>query len=190
MLLKYTHQNGAHIKIVPLVPVGGEGNDKKLTRSQVSLFPGTNEVTDDEWAVMSPHIAGELKSGVITPLEREGKAQEGETGKRKLKNLTEFPVKVAVSFVKQCVNPDTLKKWYDEEVREEVRVRIVKRMEKLKVAIPDDTERNPRESDELEGDEDEPKEPNGKDKPGTHNKENLSAENGKNGKYNDGAKNH
>jgi hypothetical protein len=47
-----------------------------------------------------------------------------------------MPVKEAATYAQECVNPETLKKWYQEETREEVRIIIVQKMEELKIEVP------------------------------------------------------
>jgi hypothetical protein len=129
MLLKFVPKNGAHLKVVPLVPVTDEAKKLQLTRSQVNLLPGTNEVTDDEFAVMKPHITMELSKGIIVPVVTK------QAGKPEAKNLKDYSAKEAIKFVNECVNPDTLKKWTREESREEVRTKIARRCEQLKIEI-------------------------------------------------------
>jgi hypothetical protein len=137
MLIRYRPKND-HIKCVPLIPTTDELKALTLTRSQVQLLPGINEVTDSEWKVMKEHLAAEIKSGVLAPIIRDvPKTAKAPTGKAK--NLKEMPAKEAVKLIKGCMNPDTLKKWYQEETREEVRLVIVKKMEELKVEIPEFT---------------------------------------------------
>jgi hypothetical protein len=135
MIIQYKPKND-HIKCVPLIATTDELKKLRLTRTQVQLLPGINEVTDDEWKVLQVHLAREIKAKVLYPVIRNvpktAKVPDG-----KAKNLKEMPAKEAVKFVKDCVNPDTLKKWYQEETREEVRLVIVKKMEELKVEIPE-----------------------------------------------------
>ena len=147
MLLEYKPKQ-EHIKIVPLVPVGDAAKKVKLTRNQVQLLPGTNEVSDGEWIVMKEHLKRELETRVIVPIEKEvttsKRAPDG-----KAKNLKEMPTAEAVALVDNCNNPETLTKWHREETRDEVRVHIVERMKelgmdvpKLKAASSDDNEIN------------------------------------------------
>ncbi|GHV81177.1 hypothetical protein AGMMS49944_29680 [Spirochaetia bacterium] len=129
MLLKFAPKNGAHLKVIPLVPVGDAAKKIVLTRSQVNLLPGTNEVTDDEYAVMKPHITFELAKGIIVPVVKKV------PGSPDQKNLKDYTAKEAIKLVEDCVNPDTLKKWTREETREEVRAKLARRCEKLKIEI-------------------------------------------------------
>jgi hypothetical protein len=137
MLIRYQPEYD-HIKCVPLVHTSKEPDELKkiiLTRSQVQLLPGVNEVTDDEWKIMKPHLAAEIKSRAITVVEKEvQKSKRAPDGKAK--NLKEMPADEATELVSECVNPDTLKKWYREETREEIRLFIVEKMKELKVEIP------------------------------------------------------
>jgi hypothetical protein len=134
MLIRYRPKQD-HLKCVPLIPVTADTNNLKLDRAQVQLLPGINEVSDNEWKVIQPHLAGEIKSGVITVIEKEVKkstrAPEG-----KARNLKELPVMDAVVLVGETVNPDTLNRWYQKETREEIRLTIIERMKDLKIEIP------------------------------------------------------
>jgi hypothetical protein len=135
MLIRYQPKQD-HIKCVTLTQTTDELKKIKLTRTQVQLLPGVNEVTDDEWKVMQIHLAREITAKVIVPIIREvPKSNRAPSGKAQ--NLRQYPSDKAVALVKECVNPDTLKKWYQEESREEVRLVIVKKMEELKVEIPE-----------------------------------------------------
>jgi hypothetical protein len=134
MLLRYQSKQD-HVKCVTLTQTTDELKKIKLTRSQVQLLPGINEVTDDEWKVIQVHLAREITAKVIVPIIREvPKSTRAPSGKAQ--NLKQYPTSNAIALVRECVNPDTLKKWYQEETREEVRLVIVKKMEELKVEIP------------------------------------------------------
>ena len=127
MLIKYLPKV-EHLKCVVLTPKEG----LELGRSMVQLIPGTNEVTDDEWKAMRGNIQAELESGEIKIL-----AQKLDDG-TKAKNLKEMSVANAVRYVNECNSPDTLKKWYNEITKEEVRLAITKKMQKLGVEPPED----------------------------------------------------
>jgi hypothetical protein len=127
MLIKYL-PTIEHLKCVMFTPKTG----LKLDRSMVQLIPGTNEVTDDEWKAMRGNIQAELDSGEIKIL-----AQKLSNG-AKAKNLKEMSNANAIRFVNECNSPETLKKWWKEITKEEVRLAITKRMEKLGVEAPED----------------------------------------------------
>jgi hypothetical protein len=129
MLIKYSPKY-EHIKCVPLVAINAEQRALKLVRSQVQLLPGTNEVTDDEWTVMKSHLTREIAAGEISVIEKETKKGA------KAHDLKSIEAKDATELVANCVNPDTLKKWYQEETRQEIRLAIVEKMKELKVDIP------------------------------------------------------
>lgn len=134
MLIKYNPKQD-HIKCVPLIPSGESAKSLKLTRTQVQLLPGPNEVTDDEWQVMKPCLAAEIKSRVITVIEKDvAKSKRAPNGKAR--NLAELPSMDAVGLIAETVSPDTLKKWYQKETRDEVRLGIVERMKELRIEIP------------------------------------------------------
>lgn len=137
MLIKFMPKV-EHLKCIMLTPKDG----LKLERSMVQLIPGTNEVTDDEWKAMRGNIQSELESGEIKIL-----AQKLSAG-AKAKNLKEMSAANAVRYVNECNSPETLKKWYSEITKEEVRLAITKRMQKLGVEPPEEKD-DSSEEDEI-----------------------------------------
>lgn len=133
MLIKYSPKI-EHLKCVVLTPSEG----LTLERNMVHLLPGTNEITDDEWKAMRGNIAYELEAGEITILAQKVGDGRGKPGGRKAKNLIDMPVNIAVKYVSECNNPETLQKWYKEITKEEVRLAITKRMKALEVETPED----------------------------------------------------
>lgn len=133
MLIKYSPKI-EHLKCVVLTPSEG----LTLERNMVHLLPGTNEITDDEWKAMRGNIASELEAGEITILAQKVGDGRGKPGGRKAKNLVDMPVNIAVKYVSECNNPETLQKWYKEITKEEVRLAITKRMKALEVETPED----------------------------------------------------
>ena len=131
MLLKFSPKV-EHLKCVVLTPKEG----LTLERTMVHLLPGTNEVTDDEFKAMRGNIVSELESGEITILAQKVSDGRGKPGGRKAKNLVDMPVNIAVKYVSECNNPETLEKWYKEVTKEEVRLAITKRMKALEVEEP------------------------------------------------------
>lgn len=133
MLLKYSPKV-EHLKCVILTPKEG----LTITRNMVHLLPGVNEVTNDEWKAMRGNIVSELESGEITILAQKVSAGRGKVGGIKAKDLKEMPTNIAVKYVSECNNPDTLKKWYQEITNEEVRLAITKKFQKLELELPED----------------------------------------------------
>lgn len=133
MLIKFTPKV-EHLKCVVLTPKEG----LKLTRTMVKLLPGTNEVTNDEWKAMRGNIVSELENGEISILAQKVSAGRGKVGGIKAKDLKEMPVNLAVKYVSECNNPDTLEKWYAEITNEEVRLAITKKFKKLELELPED----------------------------------------------------
>ena len=103
MLIKYTPKVD-HLKCVILTPKEG----LKLTRTLVRLLPGTNEVTNDEWKAMRGNIEAELKRDEIKILAQKVSGGRGKIGGVKAKDLVQMPVNLAVKYVSECSNPDTL----------------------------------------------------------------------------------
>lgn len=134
MLLKYQPKI-EHLKCVVLTPKEG----LELSRNMITLLPGTNEVTDDEWKAMRGNISAELDSKEIIILAQKVSAGRGKVGGTRAKNLKDMPTNLAVKFVNECNNPDTLTKWYAEITNEEVRLAITKKFKKLDLELPEDT---------------------------------------------------
>lgn len=150
MLLKFSPKV-EHLKCIVLTPKEG----LTLERTMVHLLPGTNEVTDDEFKAMRGNIISELESGEITILAQKVGDGRGKPGGRKAKNLVDMPVNIAVKYVSECNNPETLTKWYKEVTKEEVRLAITKRMKALEVEeptedIPDAPNASPMSLDEFD----------------------------------------
>ena len=143
MLIKFMPKV-EHLKCIMLTPKEG----LELGRSMVQLIPGTNEVTDDEWKAMRGNIQSELDSGEIKIL-----AQKLSTGV-KAKNLKEMSAANAVRYVNECNSSETLKKWYSEITKEEVRLAITKRMQKLGVEPPEEKDDLSEEDETAEPDDD------------------------------------
>ena len=157
MLIKFMPKV-EHLKCIMLTPKDG----LNLGRSMVQLIPGTNEVTDDEWKAMRGNIQSELDSGEIKIL-----AQKLSAG-AKAKNLKEMSAANAVRYVNECNSPETLKKWYSEITKEEVRLAITKRMQKLGVEPPEDND--------VSSDEDETTAPDDDDEDDTDSKDEKKSE--------------
>ena len=157
MLIKFMPKV-EHLKCIMLTPKEG----LELGRSMVQLIPGTNEVTDDEWKAMRGNIQSELDSGEIKIL-----AQKLSTGV-KAKNLKEMSAANAVRYVNECNSSETLKKWYSEITKEEVRLAITKRMQKLGVEPPEDND--------VSSDEDETTAPDDGDEDDTDSKDEKKSE--------------
>lgn len=133
MLIKY-EPKVEHLKCVTLTPKEG----LVLERTMIKLLPGTNEITDDEWKAMRGNIVEELENGEIRILAQKVSAGRGKVGGIKAKDLKQMPTNLAVKYVSECINPDTLTKWYKEITNEEVRLAIAKRFKKLEMETPDD----------------------------------------------------
>ena len=133
MLLKYSPKV-EHLKCVSLTPKEG----LVLERTLIKLLPGTNEVTNDEWKAMRGNITAEINSGEIVILAQKVSAGRGKVGGVKARDLKDMPVNLAVKYVSECINPDTLTKWYKEITNEEVRLAITKKFKKLDLELPED----------------------------------------------------
>ncbi len=133
MLLRYSPKT-SHVKMIVCENVEGFVPERKM----VQLLPGTNEVTEAEWACIKPTLSSELESGEVIILAQKVSDGRGKPGGRKARNLVQMPVNIAVKYVSECLNADTLKKWYSEETREEVRNYIVRKMKKLDIELPED----------------------------------------------------
>jgi len=134
MFVKYTPAK-SHIKVVPLIPFT-EG-DKKYTfdNDSIILRPGTNELTEQEWKAIQPHIKAQLGKEIVA-FSVDAKPGKG-GGKKKAKCLKDVPVATARKIIQACQDPNTLKKWFNQELPDEILLVLSKQMRKLKVE-PDD----------------------------------------------------
>jgi hypothetical protein len=131
MLIKYTPKT-SHIKCLPLITTD---SGVKLTRSQVELSPGINEVSEDEWAVMQAILAGDDE---IAAVKTEAKSSADKP--KHARALKDAAPAQAVGIVRNCSSGGTLKKWYRTETREFVLLAILKQLKKLNIDPFEDAE--------------------------------------------------
>lgn len=129
MFIKYSPKV-PHIKVIPLIPTGG---DNSFDNDTVTLRPGTNELTEKEWEAIQPHIK-DLLGKEIVPFSVEVKEGAKST---QAKTLKDVPLGTARKIIQACQDPKTLKKWFNQELPDELLLVLSKRMRKLKVE-PDD----------------------------------------------------
>jgi len=135
MFVKYTPAK-SHIKVIPLIPFT-EG-DKKYTfdNDSIILRPGTNELTEQEWKAIQPHIKAQLGKEIVA-FSVDAKPGKGGGKGKKAKCLKDVPVATARKIIQSCQDPNTLKKWFNQELPDEILLVLSKQMRKLKVE-PDD----------------------------------------------------
>jgi hypothetical protein len=128
MFIKYNPKD-KHIKCIPLVSTDKDA--VSLAGDSLMLRPGTNEITEAEWKAIQPHIKAEIESKEIeafsVPL-KEGKGKGG-----KAKTLKDVPASVAKKIIGGCENPATLKKWFGEDLPDEILLMVTKRLRQLKI---------------------------------------------------------
>jgi hypothetical protein len=142
MFIKYNPKH-PHIKTIPVIFKLGGDKAIPLANDSVILRPGTNELTEQEWAAIQPHIQDEIKQKIIVPFTVEVKKAGGVTKARTLKDV---PVSVARKIIESCQNVADLKKWARQELPDEIMLLVLKRLRKLKID-PDEF------SDDLSGED-------------------------------------
>jgi len=133
MFIKYSPKV-SHIKVIPLIPTG---KSSSFDNDTVTLRPGTNEIKDNEWEAIKPHIENQIKNGEITPFSVPVKKGSG----KKAGTLKDVPLATARKIIQACQDPATLKMWFNQELPDELLLVLSKRMRKLKVEpddLPDD----------------------------------------------------
>jgi len=130
MFIKYAPKT-PHIKIIPLLPLKKDGKGYAFDNDSVTLRPGTNELKDEEWEAIQPHVK-DLIGKEITPFSVTVKSGKGGKDK-KAKTLKDVPVATARKIIEGCQDPETLKKWFNQELPDELLLVFSKRMRKLKV---------------------------------------------------------
>jgi hypothetical protein len=141
MFIKYSPKD-PHVKTIPVVAKNG-GEAIPLASDSIILRPGTNELTEQEWEAIQPHIQDEIKQKVIVPFTVEVKKSGSVTKARTLKDV---PVSVARKIIESCQNVTDLKKWVKQELPDEIMLLVLKRLRKLRID-PDEF------SDDLTGED-------------------------------------
>jgi hypothetical protein len=134
MFIKYTPKV-SRIKVIPLIPVKAEAAGYTFDNDTVTLRPGTNELTEKEWAAIQPHIQEQLGKEIVpfsVPLKAGVEGKEN-----KAKTLKDVPVATARKIIQGCQDPTTLKKWFNQELPDELLLVLSKRMRKLKIEPED-----------------------------------------------------
>lgn len=146
MFVKYTPKI-KHIKVIPLLPDKKSGEGYTFDNDTVTLRPGTNEISDKEWDAIQPHIK-DLIGKEIVAIDTPAKSKSGKG--KKAKSLKDIPVKTARLIIEGCQDPNTLKKWFNQELPDELLLVVSKRMRKLKIE-PEDLKGDDVNLDELKG---------------------------------------
>ena len=133
MFVKYSPKV-SHIKVIPLLPLK-EGNS--FDNDSVTLRPGTNELTEKEWEAIQPHIQNQIGKEIV-PFTVPVNSTKGSKGKQ-AGTLRDVPLATARKIIQACQDPNTLKKWFNQELSDELILVLAKRMRKLNVE-PDDLE--------------------------------------------------
>jgi hypothetical protein len=148
MFVKYTPKT-PRMKVIPLLPAkSGKGDKEVFTfdNDSVTLRPGTNELTEKEWEAIQPHIKDQLGKEIMAfsvPV------KTGADGKPvKAKTLKDVPVGTARKIIQACEDPKTLKKWFNQELPDEILLVLSKRMRKLKVEPEDLDDEGPNDLDD------------------------------------------
>jgi hypothetical protein len=129
MFVKYKPKH-PHIKTIPVVIKANGGDGVPLANDSIILRPGTNELTEQEWAAIQPHIQDEIKQKIIIPFTVPVKKNGGVA---KAKTLKDVPVSVARKIIESCQNVADLKKWAKQELPDEIMLLVLKRLRKLKI---------------------------------------------------------
>jgi hypothetical protein len=129
MFIKYNPKD-PHVKTIPIVSRTSGDKAISIANYSIILRPGTNELTEQEWAAIQPHVQDEIKQKIIVPFTVEVKKAGGVTKARTLKDV---PVSVARKIIESCQNVADLKKWVKQELPDEIMLLVLKRLRKLKI---------------------------------------------------------
>jgi hypothetical protein len=137
MLLRWKKDN---LKYVPLVATTPEAKKvmAKVKNTSITLLPGMNEVSQEEWEVMKPHIQDNLDDGSLEEIKEKTLTSPGKPQKD-VTSIIDLAPKKAAAFIKETNNPETLNLWLAIENRDEIRRRISDRIKELELdeKIPD-----------------------------------------------------
>jgi hypothetical protein len=143
MFIKYSPKE-PHVKTIPVVVKSSGGEGVPLANDSVILRPGTNELSESQWAAIQPHVQDEIKHKIIVPFTVPVKKAGVVTKARTLKDV---PVAVARKIIESCQNAADLKKWVKQELPDEIMLLVLKRLRKFKID-PDEF------GDDLSGEDD------------------------------------
>jgi hypothetical protein len=143
MFIKYSPKE-PHVKTIPVVVKSSGGEGVPLANDSVILRPGTNELSESQWAAIQPHVQDEIKHKIIVPFTVPVK-KSGEV--TKARTLKDVPVAVARKIIESCQNVADLKKWVRQELPDEIMLLVLKRLRKFKID-PDEF------GDDLTGEDD------------------------------------
>jgi hypothetical protein len=144
MFVKYNPKDG-HVKTIPMIANTSSGKAVPLASDSVILRPGTNELTEKEWAAIQPHVQDEIEQKIIVPFTVQVKEAGGKIVKAR--TLKDVPVATARKIIESCQNVADLKKWVKQELPDEIMLIVLKRLRKFRID-PDEF------SDDLTGDTD------------------------------------
>jgi hypothetical protein len=130
MFVKYSPKI-PHMKVIPLLPEKKAGQGYTFDNDSITLRPGTNELTEQEWSAIQPHIKDQLGKEIV-PFSVPVKSGKGGKAKQ-AKTLKDVPVATARKIIQGCQDPATLKKWFNQELPDELLLVLSKRMRQLKV---------------------------------------------------------
>jgi hypothetical protein len=129
MFIKYNPKD-PHIKTIPVVIKSSGSEGVPLANDSVILRPGTNELTEDEWNAIQPHVLEEIKQKIIVPftvpVKKAGRVTKAHT-------LKDVPVSVARKIIESCQNVADLKKWVRQELPDEIMLLVLKQLRKFKI---------------------------------------------------------
>ncbi|MDR0388753.1 MAG: hypothetical protein LBH73_01635 [Spirochaetaceae bacterium] len=131
MFVKYNPKN-PHVKTIPIVFNSGGDRSIPVSSESVILRPGTNELTEEQWAAVQPHVQDDIKQKIIVPFTVEVKKAGGVMKARTLKDV---PVSVARKIIESCRNAADLKKWARQELPDEVMLLVLRRLRRLKIDL-------------------------------------------------------
>jgi hypothetical protein len=143
MFIKYKPKT-PHVKTIPVVVNPGGEKAVLLASDAIILRPGTNELAEEQWKAIQPHIQDEIEQKIIVPFTVPVKKAGGVTKARTLKDV---PVSTARKIIESCQNVADLKKWLKQELPDEIMLLVLRRIRKFKID-PDEF------GDDPDGDED------------------------------------
>lgn len=114
-----------------VLPVDPEEKDqaKAALLKPVVLYPGWNDVPDNQWKLCKIHLQEKILGGAVEEIAEKVKTGVGEdyVG-RSFAVICKQPNK-AIEIVKNCFNVECMQKWLTEIERDEVRVAIKSQIE-------------------------------------------------------------
>lgn len=118
-----------------IIPVLGDSKSRKKWQalpiiSKIKLLPGYNEIDNDTWQAIEPSLVEHIKNGYLEKIEKEIEQSDGKIQKKAV-SLKDVEPEKCYKILEETNNYNVLKKWLNNEKRDDVRLAIKQRIDEV-----------------------------------------------------------